>query len=106
MCKKIMHFKSLDEEMEFWDTHDATEFEAKEVTVAEILSELKGHSQNTQVALRLETELLNQIKTLAANRSVSYSSLMRELLWQGVKAASVMSEATKRVKLKEGEICE
>ena len=32
MGKKIVTFKSLDEEMEFWDTHDATEFEAKEVT--------------------------------------------------------------------------
>ena len=40
MGKKIMHFKSLDEEIEFWDTHDATEFEAEEVTVEEILDEL------------------------------------------------------------------
>lgn len=89
MCKKIMHFKSLDEEMEFWDTHDATEFEAKEVTVEEILDELRHHSQNAQVTLCLETELLNQIKALADKQNVSYSSLMRELLWQGVKAASI-----------------
>lgn len=86
MCKKMMHFKSLDEEMEFWDTHDATEFEAKEVTVEEILGELRRHSKNTRVTLRLETDLLNQIKALAARRGVSYSSLMRELLWMGVKA--------------------
>jgi predicted DNA binding CopG/RHH family protein len=86
MCKKIMHFKSLDEEMEFWDTHDATDFEAKEVTVEEIIDGLRRCSQNTQVTLRLEAELLNQIKTLAARRGISYSSLIRELLWQGVKA--------------------
>ena len=60
-----MHFKSLDEEMEFWDTHDAAGFEAEEVTVEEILDELRRHSKNTQVTLRLETELLNQIKTLS-----------------------------------------
>ena len=90
MGKKTMHFKSLDEEMEFWDTHDATEFEAEEVTVEEILDELRRHSQKTQVTLRLETELLNQLKTLADRRGVSYSSLMRGLLWQGVKSASVM----------------
>jgi len=86
MCKKIMCFSSLDEEMEFWDTHDATEFEMKEVTVEEILSKLENHSKKAQVTLRLETELLNQIKALAAKRGVSYSSLMHELLWQGVKA--------------------
>ena len=86
MCKKMVHFKSLDEEMEFWDTHDATEFEAKEVTVEEILGELRRPSRNTRVTLRLETDLLNQIKTLAARRGVSYSSLIRELLWMGVKA--------------------
>ncbi len=32
-----MEFKSIDEEMEFWGTHDATEFEEKEVTVEEII---------------------------------------------------------------------
>lgn len=83
MRKKIMHFKSLDEEMEFWDTHDATEFEAKEVTVEEIIGELQNR---TQVTLRLEAELMNQIKALADRQGVSYSSLMHELLWQGVKA--------------------
>jgi len=93
MVKRIMNFKSLDEEMEFWDTHDATEFEAKEVTVEEIIDELRHYSKNTQVTLRLEMELLNQLKTLAARRGVSYSSLICELLWQGVKAASIISES-------------
>ena len=59
MCKKIMHFSSLDEEMEVWDTHDATEVEAKEVTVGEILNELRRHAKSTQVTLHLETELLD-----------------------------------------------
>ena len=93
MGKKTIHFESLDEEMEFWDTHDATEFEEKEVTEEEILDELGRHSKNTQVTLHLETELLNQLKTLAARQGISYSSLMCELLWQGVKAASVNSES-------------
>lgn len=86
MCKKIMRFNSLEEEMEFWDTHDATDFEAKEVTVEEILGELQRHPKNTQVTLHLEDELLNQIKALAAKQGVSYSSLMREFLWRGVEA--------------------
>jgi len=94
MYKKIMHFKSLDEEMEFWDTHDATEFEAKEVTVGEILDELQRHPKDTRVTLPLEEELLNQIKGLADKRGISYSSLIRELLWQGVKAASIMPSST------------
>jgi len=45
MEKKIPKFKSLEEEMEFWDKHSVTEFEAEEVTVEEILGELKCSSE-------------------------------------------------------------
>ncbi len=84
-----MAFKSIDEEMEFWDTHDATEFEEKEVTIEEIIDELRKNPKNTQVTIRLETELLNQLRALAARRGISFSALMRELLWKEVKSASV-----------------
>jgi predicted DNA binding CopG/RHH family protein len=93
MEKKIPHFKSLEEEMEFWDTHSVTEFEAKEVTVEEILEELKSRSVKTKVTLYLETEMQNQLKTLAANRDISYSSLIRELLWKGLEAASAETQS-------------
>jgi len=55
-----------EEEMDFWDTHSVTEFEAKEVTIEEILEELKHRSAKTKVTLYLETEMQNQLKALAA----------------------------------------
>jgi len=51
MSKKIMRFNSLEEEMEFWDTHDATEFEAKEVTAEEILGELRKMRETLRIEL-------------------------------------------------------
>ena len=85
MQKKIMHFKSLAEEMEFWNTHDATEFEAKEVTVDELFSELAQRQEMKQVRLRLEDGLINRLKAIAVDRQMSYSALVRELLWKEVE---------------------
>ncbi|MFQ6039636.1 MAG: CopG family antitoxin [Candidatus Poribacteria bacterium] len=93
MEKKIPQFKSLEEEMEFWDTHSVTEFEAQEVTVEEILEELKHRSAKTKVTLRLEMEMQNQLKALAAKQGVSYSSLIYKLLRQGLEAASAETQS-------------
>lgn len=93
MKKKIPQFKSLEEEMEFWDAHSVTEFEAQEVTVEEILEELKHRPVKAKVTLRLETEMQNQLKALAAKRGVSYSSLIRELLWQGLETVSAETQS-------------
>ena len=84
MCEKIMNFKSLEEEMEFWDTHDATDFIGEEVTVEDIIKE--HQSQQTSVIIQLDVKLLNQIKTLADKMSINYSLLMRDLLFEGLKA--------------------
>ena len=91
--EKIPQFKSLEEEMKFWDAYSVTEFEAQEVTVEEILEELKHRPAKAKVTLRLETEMQNQLKTLAANRDISYSSLIRELLWKGLEAASAETQS-------------
>jgi len=88
MEKRIPQFKSLEEEIEFWDKHSVTEFEAEEVTVEEILEEFECHSNKTKVILSLEREMQNQLKALADKRGVSYSSLIHELLLQGLKTAS------------------
>ena len=92
MNKKIIEFNSLEEEMEFWDAHSVTEFEAEEVTVEEILEELRHRPVKAKVTLRLETEMQNQ-HALAAKRGVSYSSLIRELLWQGLETVSAETQS-------------
>jgi len=35
----VPQFKSLEEESDFWDSHSVTDFESKEVTVEDVLSE-------------------------------------------------------------------
>ncbi len=86
--KTVPQFKSLEEESEFWDSHSVTEFEAKEVTVEEILEELKRRPARRRVTLSLDAELLARLQTLAAQRHLPTAALVRELLWQGVKQAS------------------
>ncbi len=85
MKTKIMHFKSLEDEMEFWDTHDSTEFEDKDVTVEEMIQDMAQRQKNMKkVTLRLENELIDDLKALASKRQMSYSALVRQLLWKEV----------------------
>ena len=42
-----------------------------------------------QVTLRLEDELINRLKVLAADRQMSYSAIVRELLWKGIEEISL-----------------
>lgn len=86
MNEKIMNFESLDEEIEFWDTHDATDFMGEEVTVEEIIREHQRNHQQTQVTIQLDVELLNQIKKLAIKMDINDSLLMRDLLLEGLKS--------------------
>ncbi len=82
MREKILIFKSLEEEMDFWDTHDATDFMGEEVTVEDIIKE----HQSQSVMVQLDVKLMNQIKALATKLGVDYSLLMRDLLAEGLKA--------------------
>ena len=88
MKMKTIHFNSLEEEMEFWDTHDATEFIEKEVTVEEIIAEMAQRQIMKKVTLRLEHELIDYLKALAAKKEMSYSALVRQLLWKEVQEIS------------------
>jgi hypothetical protein len=82
MCKKNLNFKSLEEEMDFWNTHDTTDFIEEEVTIEDIIRE------NTQqyVMIKLDLKLLDDIKTLAGKLGVDCPSLIRDLLSKGLKS--------------------
>jgi len=80
----IPQFKSLEQESEFWDSHSATEFEAQEVTVHEIVEELKRRPAARRMTLSLDAELFTRLQALAAQRHLPTEALVRELLWQGV----------------------
>lgn len=78
----IPKFKSEDEEREFWDTHDFTDYQDQFEPVELDLSDLKPSTKT--ISLRLPEFLLADIKRLANKKDVPYQSLMKIFLAQSV----------------------
>jgi predicted DNA binding CopG/RHH family protein len=72
---KLPIFANEQEEAEFWATHDATEFlddsQPVEVTFVD------ARPPKTQIALRLDPETLDNLKTVARHKGVDYQTLIR-----------------------------
>jgi predicted DNA binding CopG/RHH family protein len=70
---KIPKFKSYQEEAEFWDTHDFTDFEDElkpvKVKFAKNLS--------TGITIRFDHRTLNTIRTQAAHKGIGATTLIR-----------------------------
>jgi len=82
----VPQFKSLEEESDFWDSHSVTDFESKEVTVEDVLSEA-SRRRKQRITLSLNSELVAHLKALGAKRHLPTSAVARELLAEGVKGA-------------------
>ena len=80
--KPIPNFASEDEERDFWDNHDSTEFvdwtSARRLT----LSNLKPSTKT--ISIRLPESLLDELKLLANRRDVPYQSLLKVFLAERV----------------------
>ena len=83
MTKKIPEFKNEDEEREFWDTHDSTEFinwnKAERITFANLKPSVK------KISLRLPESMLEELKMLANKRDVPYQSLLKIFLAERIE---------------------
>ena len=81
--KKIPEFKNEDEEREFWDTHDSTEYidwsKAKRV----VFPNLKPSTKT--ITIRVPQSLLNALKAAANKKDVPYQSLVKVYLDEKVK---------------------
>jgi predicted DNA binding CopG/RHH family protein len=81
--KRIPKFKSEEEERDFWATHDATDLvdfsQAQEALMPNLRPSVKT------VSLRLPEPLLDSIKVLAHKRDISYQSLIKILLAEGIE---------------------
>jgi len=82
MREKVSTFNSLEEEMEFWDTHDTTDFIDEEVTVEEIIRE----NTPASVTINLDIKLLSEINHLANRLNIDSCVLMHNLLFEGLKS--------------------
>lgn len=83
--KPIPHFKSEDEERDFWATADSTEYFDYSKPVQLDLSKLKFSTES--ISLRLPSNLLARVKELANKNDVPYQSLMKIFLAEKVEEA-------------------
>ena len=69
----IPAFKSYEEEAEFWDTHDFTDFKA-ETEPAKVIA-TRGLSAKVEVRFELDTD--HELEALASERGLKKSTLIR-----------------------------
>jgi len=81
--KRIPKFRNEDEEMEFWATHDSTDYinwsEAKEIIMPNLKPSLKT------ISIRLPEIMIAELKLIANKRDVPYQSLMKMFLAERVE---------------------
>lgn len=80
--KPIPKFKSLDEETDFWNTHDSTEYVDWTKASKTVFPNLKTSTES--ISLRLPSPLLARIKGLANEKDIPYQSLMKIFLSEQV----------------------
>ncbi len=79
--REIPAFASVEEEFEFWETHEPEDFE--EGVADDIILALKPR-RKVPVTLRLDESLLAEIRRIAQEEKVPYQTLTRALIVQGV----------------------
>ena len=81
--KKIPDFKSEQEEREFWESHDSSEYLDLSKAERAILPNLKPSTKT--ISLRLPEGLLDSIKVEANKRDMPYQSLIKAWLAKEVQ---------------------
>ena len=84
--KKLPVFKTINEEKQFWQNQDSADYIDWTTAKRAIFPNLKPTVKT--VSLRLPESLLNAIRVLANKEDVSYQSLMKILLAEGVRNAN------------------
>ena len=75
MGDKIPQFRTEQEESDFWDVHDSTDYvdetDAVDVTFVDARPAMK------QISLRLEPSVIDQLKSVAAGKGIGYQTMIR-----------------------------
>lgn len=75
MVRTIPEFKSEQEEAEFWDTHDSTDY--LEQTEAVEVSFVDARPPKKSISLRIDAETIDTLKDVAARKGIGYQTLIR-----------------------------
>jgi len=81
---KIPDFKNYEEEANFWDTHDFTEF-LDEMTPVKVKFNLKVPKEET-VIVRLQKPIKQKLQNMADNMGLSLSTMIRCWMMEKIKA--------------------
>lgn len=81
--KEIPHFKTEDEEREFWAAHDSTDYIDWSKAEETVFPDLKPTTRS--ISIRLPVSLLDELKIIANGMDVPYQSLIKMLLDESVK---------------------
>ena len=81
--KKVPKFKSEKEELEFWSTHDSTDYIDYSKTKRVFLPNLKPSTRT--ISIRLPESLIDHLKVLANKRDIPYQSLLKMFLVEKVE---------------------
>lgn len=82
---KIPEFKTLEEEANFWDTHDITDFE-DETEDVDIVFELDKPRDKTLI-VRLQRDFKDQLEKVARSKGLNVSTLARMWLIERLQSS-------------------
>lgn len=87
--KLIPQFKNEEEEVEFWSTHDSTDYiDWSKAIVNPVFPNLKPSTKT--ITIRVSQSLLDSLKMLANKKDVPYQSLVKIFLDEKVREESVL----------------
>ena len=81
--KKLPKFKDEKEEVEFWATHDSTEYINYSKVKKAIFPNLKPTTRT--ISIRLPESMIEHLKVLANKRDIPYQSLMKMFLVERIE---------------------
>ena len=92
--KRLPHFKTAEEEAEFWDTHSLTDYwhEFERVDELFVLSPALAHkirerAKKRLISIRLAQWEIEKSKQIAKIRKIPYQVLLRQWIDEGLRAA-------------------
>ena len=83
--KPVPKFRKEQDERDFWNTHDTTEyFDFSKSNQVEIEFDPGIEAPVKSISLRLPREMLNELKVLANKKDIPYQSLIKVYLAQKI----------------------
>ena len=94
---KIPQFASIEEESDFWDTHDSTDYLDDTEPVEVVFVDKRP---KTQISLRLDPTIIEHLKQIATTKGMGYQTLLRMWVMERLKTelAAARAEQAENVK--------